>query len=918
MLATEADTVSGQEPKARPFVDPEAAFKLGDTNKDGKLSREEFVKLLSNLPRIKDNPKAADFLFNRLDENKDGFLSLEEFKKIRELAPKKDFPGKKDAPKKDDPKPRADEKPATAEQLAFFEKKIRPVLVSQCFQCHSEEAKKQKGELLLDSRDGMRKGGESGPAIVPGNPQKSLLIKAIKQTDDNLKMPPKSKLSDETVADFEKWIASGAADPRMGKKTVASASKEIDIEKGRHFWAFQPPKPATPPAVQHGGWVRTDIDKFVMAGLEGKGLKPVGDADPRALIRRVYFDLIGLPPSPEEVEAFARDPSPAAYAAVVDKLLNSPQFGERWGRHWLDVARYAESSGKTANFNHPQAWRYRDYVIHAFNTDKPYDQFVKEQLAGDLIPTSDPAKKAERTIATGFLALGPKALNERNGLQFELDLADEQIDVTTQAFLGLTAACARCHDHKFDPIPQRDYYALAGIFRSTETCYGTVRFVQSQRPTPLIELPAGSVPSAITEKLSDKERADIEKQVKDVQERMKNVTDPINNIFNQAQLALLRSKLDSYHADGTPKLLAMGARDKSGFGGFQPKGPPPKKGNGFMGFGGSRSIADSPLYARGEPDKPSEDHIPRGTLRVLSRTPLKIRSTESGRLELAEWIASKDNPLTARVMANRIWSNLFGRGIVPTPDNFGAAGHAPANQALLDYLARTFVADGWSVKKLIRQIVTSHAYQLASTFDDKAFEADPDNDLVWRQGPRRLDAECLRDAMLSVSGQLNLVPPVGSVVAQSGEGPTGRPRLGGQAIVAAINDPRNVHRSVYLPIIREQLPESLSLFDFPDPNAVAGERATTTVPAQSLYLLNNPFVIRQAEFAADRLLASSDSDEEKVKRAYETMFARPPSAKESKAATDFLADYQKRATKRMTWSAFTQALMASAEFANLK
>jgi cytochrome c553 len=915
LVGTSTD-ISGQEPKIRPAVDPEGAFKLGDTDKDGKLSKDEFAKLMANNPRVKDNPKAADFLFNRLDANSDGYLTLDEFKKIADLAPKKDFPGKKDFfKKKDQPPPAAAEPKPTAEQVAFFEKKIRPVLVSQCYSCHSEEGKKEKGGLRVDTRDGLRKGGENGPAVVPGDPKKSLLVQAIKQTGER-KMPPKSRLADDVVADFEKWVATGAADSR---ETAKTALKEIDIEKGRQFWAFQPPKAANPPAVRNTAWPRTDIDKFLLAGLEAKGLKPVGDADPRALIRRLYFDLIGLPPTPEDVEAFAKDPSPAAFAAIVDKLLESPRFGETWGRHWLDVARYAESCGKTANVNYPHAWRYRDYVIAAFNADKPFDRFIKEQLAGDLLPAANDKEKAEHAIATGFLAIGPKALNERNGLQFELDVADEQIDVTSQAFLGITAACARCHDHKFDPIPQHDYYALAGIFRSTETCYGTIRFIQSQRPSPLIDLPDGSAASAITAKLTDKERADIEKQIKDLQERMRQNTDPINNIFPAAQVALNRSRLDSYHADGTPKLRAMGVRDKRGFGGgFEPKGP---KGPGFGPFSGTRTVADSPLYARGEPDKPSAERIPRGTLQVMTKIPLKIRSTTSGRLELAEWIASKESPLTARVFVNRVWSHLFGRGIVPTIDNFGAAGQPPSNPVLLDHLAVTFMNDGWSTKKLIRRLVLSHAYQLDSTFDQKSFEADPDNALVWRTSPRRLDAEALRDAMLAISGQLNTDPPVGSPVAQAGEGPAGR-RFGGPGMGAGFaggpNDARNAHRSVYLPIVREQLPESLVLFDFPDPNGVAGERAVSTVPAQALYLLNNPFVIRQAEFAGDRLRASSGPTEEKVKRAYETFFARLPGDKETKAAMDFLASYGRTASDRSAWTAFAQALFASAEFANLR
>jgi hypothetical protein len=622
------------------------------------------------------------------------------------------------------------------------------------------------------------------------------------------------------------------------------------------------------------------------------------------------------------VEAFVADNAPNAFEKVVDQLLASPQFGERWGRHWLDIARYAESSGKTANFNYPHAWRYRDYVIAAFNSDKPYDQFIKEQLAGDLLKGGDAKTKAERMIATGFLALGPKALNERDGLQFELDVVDEQIDVTTQAFLGITAACARCHDHKFDPIPTKDYYALAGIFRSTETCYGTVRFVQSQRPSPLLQLPEDSAPNAITKKLSAEERTATEKEIADLRKKMAEAKDPIMNIFTSAQLALAQTKLDSYHADGTPKLQAMGTRDKperaGGFG-FQPKGP---RGPGFAGFGGSRSIDDSPIYNRGEPKQPSDTKVPRGTLQVMSKQPLKIRSG-SGRLELAEWIASKDNPLTARVMVNRVWQHLFGRGIVPTADNFGAAGQPPTNPELLDHLALNFMQNGWSVKKLVKQVVMSHAYQLDSKFDKAAFDVDPDNALLWRMSPRRLDAESLRDSMLAVSGQLDTTPPVGSVVARAGEGPTNRPRLGGDQIGAAINDPRDKHRSVYLPIIRDNLPEALALFDAPDPSLITADRPTTTVPSQGLFILNNPFVIRTSEAAADKILKGTTTDTERIRAAYLAFYGRAPGEKELTTAEKFLTGFKAQLAKdrvparnleRETWAAFCQALFASAEF----
>jgi cytochrome c553 len=445
------------------------------------------------------------------------------------------------------------ENAASAEGVAFFEKKIRPVLVAECFACHAaEKVKKVRGGLALDSREGTRKGGDSGPVIVPGSPERSRLIKALGHGDPELAMPPKKKLDAAVVRDFEEWVRMGAPDPRDGTNV---ARRDLDLEKGRNHWAHQPPRQVAAPGVKNAAWPRTDVDRFVLAALEAKGLTPVDDADRRTLLRRVTFDLTGLPPTPAEVEAFAADTSPEAFEKVVDHLLAAPQFGEKWARHWLDVARYAESTGKTVNFSYPHAWRYRDYVIAAFNADKPYDRFIKEQLAGDLMPSEDPRVKAERLIATGFLALGPKTLNERSGLRFELDVADEQIDVTTQAFLGITAACARCHDHKFDPIPQKDYYALAGIFRSTETCYGTVRFINAQRPGPLLPLPNEAAPVAAVSRLTEAERKRIEGQIKAVRDAMKNMRDPIQQFFATGQISLLQARLDAYDAEGNPKLL---------------------------------------------------------------------------------------------------------------------------------------------------------------------------------------------------------------------------------------------------------------------------------------------------------------------------------------------------------------------------
>jgi hypothetical protein len=465
----------------RPALDD--VFKRFDADKDGKLSRAEFGRFADFAPRLKGEKKeAADALFKRLDTKNNGHLTLDEFKKLAEFLPRD---GMKKGPfarkDKGDAKPATtDEKPATAEQVAFFEKKIRPVLIDKCYSCHSEETKKgPKGGLLLDTREGLRKGGDSGPAVVPGNPKASLLIKALKG-DGAEAMPPKEKLSADVVADFEAWVKAGAADPRAGK-AAAKKTEPIDVEAGKRHWAFQPPK-------KPGSAV--SIDALVQAKLREKSLTPNPEADRRTLLRRVSFDLVGLPPTPAQVEAFLADKSPHAFEKVVDELLASPAFGERWGRHWLDVARYAESSGKEQNVLYPFAWRYRDYVIASFNADKPYDQFLREQLAGDLLPAATDAEKAEHLIATGFLAVGPKSHNERNPLQFRLDLADEQIDAFSQAMLGLTVACARCHDHKFDPIPTRDYYALAGIFTSTETKFGTPRALQGRlNATPLAELP---------------------------------------------------------------------------------------------------------------------------------------------------------------------------------------------------------------------------------------------------------------------------------------------------------------------------------------------------------------------------------------------------------------------------------------------
>lgn len=863
---------------------------------------------------------------------------------------------------------RAEEAPPTREQLDFFEKKIRPVLAEKCYKCHSASAEKIRGGLLLDTREGIRRGGQNGPAVVPGDLEQSLLLEAIRYQNADFAMPPKSaggKLPDAVIRDFEQWVKMGAPDPRQGRTQEA---KTWNSEEARNWWAFQPPKKVPPPKPKDAAWARTDIDRFVRAAQEQKGLLPVADADKPTLLRRLYFDLIGLPPTPEEIQVFLRDNSPTALAKVADRLLDSPRFGERWARHWLDVARYAESTGKEINMAYPHAWRYRDYVIESFNQDKPYDQFLREQLAGDLLPAANEKQRAEQIVATGFLALGPKSLNEGNPRQFYLDLADEQIDAMSQAMLGMTLACARCHDHKFDPVSQREYYALAGIFLSSDTRFGTAAIQQNRHPTELIELPPGANAPVLAQSLPAAERA-RKQQERDqlqqereellkiaLQERMAKRQEMVSDaeaarrqqdrqrLQNlNTRIALLESELKAFDENGRPRPLAMGVEELP---------PAAASAAGRRRGGGSKTlrmpqrygarppefsrIGDSPLYVRGEPDKPA-GRVPRGFPAALTQgTPPALPLTESGRRQLAGWVASAQNPLTARVMVNRIWYWLLGEGIVPTLDNFGNSGLPPSNQALLDDLAVRFMENGWSVKSLIREIVSSRVYQLSSTFDQKNFLVDPDNALLWRAHKRRLDAECIHDAMLAISGQLNLQPPVGSAVAWAGDGIIGGLRRTPAAGEETLR--REAHtRSIYQALAREMLPDSLALFDFPDPSMVMGKRETTNVASQALYLLNSPFVTRQAEALAERLRKQFPAPpnspataqvEPRVTLAYQLVLGRLPTRAELNAATGFLlrfptawrkgdADVPRRGGEehtRAAWTSFCRALFASAEF----
>jgi len=770
----------------------------------------------------------------------------------------------------------------SADDIAFFEKQIRPLLVAHCHECHSAAAADIRSGLRVDDREALLAGGDGGVVIDRERPEASRLLGVLRSTDPDVQMPPRSHggpLPERSVALVAEWIGRGLpmpagdvprSDPREGLAT---------------HWAFQPVRDAAVPAVADGDWAWSDTDRFVLQRLEARGLRPVADATPAALLRRVHLDLTGLPPEPAEVEAFLADPSRARLESTIDRLLASPRYGERWGRHWLDVARYGESSGKETDFTYPHAWRYRDYVIAAFDTDMPFDRFIREQIAGDFFVAPDDRDRAELLAATGFLALGPKSHVERNRLRFTMDLVDEQIDTVGQAFLGLTISCARCHDHKYDPVTQRDYYALAGIFRSTDTRYGTIRLVQNANPADLVEIPRSAGQPDGVEPLDPRQRAQLEAQAERLEEEFRTLTadrGAAGNpaiIRNRTQLTLVRTRLAAFQPDGTPRQFVACVLDR----------PQPR---------------DSELFLRGDVEKPGVV-VPRGLPALAGPTPGRLDG--SGRLELAEWIASAANPLTPRVIVNRIWLHLFGRGLVSTPDNFGRAGEAPSHPELLDHLAAGFVADGWSVKRLIKRLMTTHAYALSTATSEEAFAVDPDNALRWRMTPRRLDAEAIRDGILFTAGLLRLERPVGSTVARQGDGPAFQPAF----LRRRPADEVLPVRAVYLPMLRGTPPESLALFDLPAGTGVTGQRSETVVPAQSLYLMNNRVVLEAAATAADRLTARAPDDAARVELAYLAAFGRRPDSAETEAALAFVADHR---APRAGWAALCQALWASQEF----
>jgi hypothetical protein len=924
--------------------------------------------------------------------------------------------------------------------VEFFEKKIRPLLAEHCYECHSA-GKKTKGGLNLDSREGWMKGGDSGMTLVPGDPEASLLIKAVRYKDKEFQMPPKRKLSDTQIADFEQWVKLGAPDPRTGG--AVAAKKEISIAEGRKHWAYQLPKQSALPAVKDAAWPRTDTDRFILAKLEEKNLRPSADADPVTLVRRIYFDLIGLPPTPEQIDAFtkayAQHPA-SSIQQLVDQLLASPHFGERWGRHWLDVVRYAESL-TLRGFVMKEAWRYRDYVITSFNSDKPYDRFLREQVAGDLLPHQNVVQRQQQLVATAFLTLGNTNLEEQQKKQLDMDVVDEQLDTIGKAFLGQTIGCARCHDHKFDPIPTRDYYAMAGILKSSKT-------LEHSNVSKWLEFPLPMPPG------EDKEFTAHDKAVAKLQASIKAAKESANvAIAKQATLpsGALDAKVlagvvvddeqakkvgawtgsrstktfigDGYlhdanegkgaktitfqpdslragkyeirlayspgkaRADNTPVTIFSADGEKTVR--VDQRTDPPiegrfvslgqfrfeQNGAGFVivGTEGTKGIvtADAvqfvPVGMLAEPatattdaakkDKPDVSEtvkkleaelkkleasgpkrpmfmsvkeenpgdtqihvrgsvqnlgakVPRGFLQVASYGPApKIPEKESGRRELGDWLASRDNPLTARVFVNRTWTWLFGTGLVRSPDNFGTTGDAPTHPELLDHLAVRFMDGGWSVKKLVREMVLSRAYQqasvgLAGPQLAAGLAADPENKLLWHANRRKLDAESIRDTVLQVSGQLDL--------AQGG------PLLKPGTSADYNYKHTDTRRSVYSPVLRNSLPELFEAFDFADPSLVVGKRSDSTVAPQALFMMNHPWVMEQSQSAAQKLLATKLTDDrERVARAYRLVLGRAPTDGEVTLALKFLpaeSTSSEAAKRTEAWGRFYQALFASVDF----
>ena len=931
------------------------------------------------------------------------------------------------------------------EGVEFFEKKIRPVLAGHCYECHSAEAKKLKAGLYLDRKAGWEMGGESGPVVVPGKPEESRLLLAIRFTDNDLKMPKGRKLPDRVVQDFEEWILMGAPDPRDAPLEGHHASEEPkskSVEEARKFWSFKPLEKPDVPEIGDAEWPVSGIDRFVLHKLEGKGLEPARPAERATLLRRVYFDLTGLPPSPDEIDAFLADGSSEALVKVVDRLLASKQYAERWARHWLDVARYADTTGGGRNFAFKNSHRYRDYVLESFANDKPYDLFVRQQIAGDLMHSESDAEYNDNLIGTAFLALGPHNYELQDKALLRMEIVDEQIAAVGRAFLGVTMGCARCHDHPFDPIPMAEYYSVAGIFRSTNSMRisnvanyiernlrddkgperkkhaeeakalaAKLRELEEEfkvlnggKPAPAPKMNSvkvldtakldgifvddvkaklvgswkksthtasyigagyihdesqGKGGKSVTWSAKIPKSGEYEVQVSYsassnrspdaryiVKHDVGEETVVVNQKIRPKVLGTFHSlgkfhfeegewevvKLDTQGTSGvviadavrllsgrkTPATLQVVAKEekkkkpeaakdlekeqrKKELKGLiaemkkevdaHKKAAPPASPMA-MSVEEHKEAGDWHIHVRGEIRNLGKI-VKRGFLEAATpqgKSPKpEIKEGASGRLELADWVASAGNPLTARVYVNRVWHHLFGRGIAPSTDNVGEMGQRPTHPELLDYLASKFIENGWSTKELIREILLSKTYQMSSQANGKALDLDPDNQLFSRQNRRRLQVEAIRDSILITSGKLK---PDGS---------------------------NSNTRSMYAKLDRNKIPEMYDIFDFPNPNMVSGVRNTSTVPTQALFLMNNDFIIKEAESAARALAAKKDLDQEqKLTLAYKTTLGREPKPEEKSLALSFLNQENNNPDEIQAWAGILHSLYACLDFRYLQ
>ncbi|MBM3728529.1 MAG: DUF1553 domain-containing protein [Acidobacteria bacterium] len=726
----------------------------------------------------------------------------------------------------------------------FFEKNIRPVLAAQCYACHSRDSKPQAlGGLFLDSKEGMLRGGKSGvPAIVPGKPEDSVLLTAIQHKSKDLKMPPGRPLAPEVVRAFETWIKMGAPDPRTGAAPPAEQAA-YDWEKARRHWAYQPVRDPAAPVVASPEWSRTEVDRFVKAKLDEKGLKPLGPAAREALLRRATFDLTGLPPAPADVRRFLADRSPDAFERVVDRLLDSQAYGEHWGRHWLDLVRYADTAGDASDFPVPELYRYRNYVIRSIREGKAMDLFIREQLAGDLMKHRDEEDRREKIVATGYVALSRRF---GQSMSEHFLTVDDTVDNLGKVFLGLSVGCARCHDHKFDAIPSRDYYALTGIFESTNYAHAGMEHNQYlQHFSPLDSADAG---------------------------RLKRTLDRMEDLHRIV-------KKDAGPPAGPPEKQLEYYKASEEFLRLRQNFP-----NIPMVFAVQDGKAQQArILLKGDPQAKGPE-VPRGFPQVIGGA-FPAGHEGSGRDLLADWLLAKENPLTVRVLVNRLWLWHFGRGLVDSPNDFGVRGERPTHPELLDYLASRFVADGWSLKKFHKRVMLTRVYQMASGADAENLTRDPKNASYWRFDRRRLAAEEVRDTLLAASGQLDSsmggahpFPPRGTYTFTQH-----RPFVGD---LAQFDTNR---RSVYLMQQRFRRHPYLELFDGPDPNNTTASRATNTTALQSLYFMNSEFVHKQADALAVRTALAGTTDREAVALAYRLLYAREATAAELAEAGRFLA-----------------------------